>query len=494
METSRILLAVIIAFCLLVLAAATSNARLAQATLSQAQRAEIGRIFAHFTDDTPGAALAITKNGEIIYEQGYGMSNLEYDIPITPSSIFQVGSIAKQFTAMCFILLAQQGKVSIDDDIRKYVPEVPDFGQTITIRHLLYHTSGLRDQWHLFAMAGWRESDVKTQGDVLSFVKRQKELNFKPGEEYLYCNTGYTLLAEVVERISGRSLREFADEHIFNPLRMKNTHFIANHLEIIKNRTYAYAPGSAGGYIINNPVCDMVGPTSLFTTVEDLALWIDNFDHKRVGGEEGVDMLLKRGKLNNGEELYFGLGVMHIRYKGLKAIASGGHDSGYRAEFIMVPEHETAIIIFSNVSNANLSNGNPEGLLYQVADIVLADYIVEPEQQPRRQMQPERRGTPEPPTLTEEQSTEYEGKYYSEELDASQTIVFKDKAIVLRLKKGEEVPLTVKEIDTFSFGSNSIDFLRNEDKRVMGFTITTPTVRNVRFDKTYGYVTSQTQR
>lgn len=264
---------------------------------------------------------------------------------------------------------------------------------------------------------------------------------------------------------------------------MKNTHFIDNHLEIIKNRTDAYAPQSGGGYIISNPVCDMVGPTSLFTTVEDLALWIDNFGHKRVGGEEGVNMLLTRGKLDNGEELNFALGVVHTRYKGLKAITSGGHDSGYRAEFIMVPEQGTAIIVFSNVSNANLSNGNPKGLLYQVADIVFADYITEPEQPARRQTQRKRNQAPEPPALTEEQFREYEGTYTSEELDASQTIIFKDKTLVLQIKKREEVLLSIREIDIFSFGSNFVNFLRNEENRIIAFTITTPFVRNVRFDK-----------
>lgn len=154
MNNSKILFVPIFSCCLVIFSAGILNAQPAQETLDQAQKLEIDRVFTHFNHDTPGAALAVVKNGEIIYKQGYGMSNLEYDIPITPSSIFQVGSIAKQFTAMCFVLLAQEGKLSADDDIRKYIPEVPDFGETITIRHLLYHTSGLRDQWHLFALVG----------------------------------------------------------------------------------------------------------------------------------------------------------------------------------------------------------------------------------------------------------------------------------------------------------------------------------------------------
>lgn len=483
MKESKVLLAPIISFCLVVLAAGTLNAKPAQAGLAPARKLEIDRVFVHFNNDTPDAAPAVVVDGGIIYKQGYGMSNPEYDIPITPSSIFQAGSIAKQFTAMCIVMLAQRERLPLDDDIRKYIPEVPGFGETITIRHLLYHTSGPRDQWHLFAMAGWRDSDVKTQNDVLNLVKRQKELNFRPGEEWLYCNTGYTLLAEVPERMSGQSLREFADDHIFKPPGMKSTHFIDDHLEIIKNRTYAYAHKSRGGYSISIPVCDAYGPTSLFTTVEDLALWIDNFVHKRVSGEEGLDMLLTRGKLNNGEEWNFAPGVVHTTYRGLKTITSGGHHAGYRAEFIMYPERVTSIIIFSNVSDANLSNGNPEGLLYRVADIVFADYIVEPEQQARSQTQQEKSQPPEPPVLTEEQSKEYEGTYYSEELDASQTIVFTNATLVLQLKKREEVPLSMREIDTFSFDSNVMNFLRNEENRIIAFTVTTSTVRNVRFDK-----------
>jgi hypothetical protein len=194
-------------------------------------------------------------------------------------------------------------------------------------------------------------------------------------------------------------------------------------------------------------------------------------------------MLLTRGKLNNGEEWNFALGVVHTTYRGLKTITSGGHHAGYRAEFIMYPERVTSIIIFSNVSDANSSNGNPEGLLYQVADIVFADYIVEPEQQARSQTQREKSQPPEPPVLTEEQSKEYEGTYYSEELDASQTIVLTNATLALQLKKREEAPLSMREIDTFSFGSNVVNFLRDEENRIIAFTITTPTVRNVRFDK-----------
>src|SRR5438132_578380 len=165
--------------------------------------------------DSPGCALAVVRDGEIVYHRGYGLANLEYEIPITPATIFHVASVSKQFTAMAVLLLAQEDKLSLEDDIRQHVPEVPDFGKTITLRHLIHHTSGLRDQWDLLRLAGWRMDDVITEGDILSLVRRQKELNFPPGAEHLYCNTGYTLLALAVQRVTGQSLRDYAEASLF---------------------------------------------------------------------------------------------------------------------------------------------------------------------------------------------------------------------------------------------------------------------------------------
>src|SRR5258705_4506707 len=204
---------------------------------------KVDEIFARFgKPDSPGCALSVIKDGQIVYKRGYGMSNLEYGIPISPSSIFHIASISKEFTAMAIVMLAQQGKLSLDDDVRKYVPEVPDFGERITIRHLIHHTSGLRDQWSLLELAGWREDDVITEGDILDLVSRQKALNFKPGEEHLYSNTGYTLLAVIVKRVSRQSLRDFADAEIFKPLSMTRTHFHDDQSMIVKDRTSAYQP------------------------------------------------------------------------------------------------------------------------------------------------------------------------------------------------------------------------------------------------------------
>ena len=198
---------------------------------------KIDSLFSRYTTTTPGCAVAIIKNREIVLKKGYGMANLEYNVPITPSSIFHIASESKQYVAFCMLLLEQQGKLSLDDDIRKYLDYVPDFGKKITIRHLIHHTSGLRDQWQLLANAGWQLDDVITQEHIIKLVSKQKALNFEPGEEQLYCNTGYTLMAEIVKKASGLSLREYTDKYIFKPLEMNNTHFHDNYREIVPNRT-----------------------------------------------------------------------------------------------------------------------------------------------------------------------------------------------------------------------------------------------------------------
>ena len=250
--------------------------------------ARVDKLFERFNKpDSPGCAVAVVRDGRIVYEHGYGMADLDHDIPITPSTVFHVASMSKQFTATAIVLLAQEGRLSLDDPVRKYVPEVPDFGVPITLRHLIHHTSGLRDQWELLEMAGWRYSlDLITDDDVLELVSRQKELNFKPGEKFLYCNTGYTLLAQVVKRVSGKSLREFTEERIFKPLNMTSTHFRDDHAEIVKRQAYGYVPDKAT-FRLSVTNFDTVGATSLLTTVEDLAVWDRNFYDKRVGGEAG---------------------------------------------------------------------------------------------------------------------------------------------------------------------------------------------------------------
>lgn len=334
------------------------------------RHALVDSVFAEWDrPDSPGCAVSVAENGAITYRRGYGMANLEYGIPITPSSIFHVASVSKQFTALAVALLAADGKLSLDDDVRAHVPEVPDFGHRITIRHLLHHTSGLRDQWSLLGMAGWRfEADVITQGDVLDITSRQRQLNFRPGDRYLYSNTGFTLAAVIVERVSGKTIREFAEERIFRPLGMYDTHFHDDHNMIVPNRAYAYARRDDGGWRISIPDFDVVGATSLFTTVEDLGAWDRNFYAARVGGIDVLRELMSRGQLNDGVSLDYALGISHGRYRGLATLGHGGADAGYRSQYLRFPDEDFGVAVL-----CNFPTSNPGGLASRVAEVYLED-------------------------------------------------------------------------------------------------------------------------
>ncbi|HSU51767.1 MAG TPA: serine hydrolase domain-containing protein [Segetibacter sp.] len=318
--------------------------------------------------NSPGCALAILKDGKILYKKGYGISNLEYNIAINSSSVFHVASLSKQFTAAAIIRLSLEGKLNLNDDIRKYIPEVPDFGHTITLNHLLHHTSGLRDQWELQSFAGWRNDDLITEKDILEMLAREKSLNFLPGDEENYCNTGYTLLGVAVKRISGVSLREYADSVFFKPLGMTNTHFHSDHSEITPNRTSAYKKDENGKWKISIPVFDTYGATSLFTTVEDLAKWDGNFYTKKVGGNQFINAILTTGVLNNKTPQAYASGLYTDTYKGYKTVLHSGADAGYRSIFIRFPDEHFSVILLANLANIRV-----KALSFKVADVFLID-------------------------------------------------------------------------------------------------------------------------
>ncbi|HBC79845.1 MAG TPA: penicillin-binding protein [Bacteroidales bacterium] len=319
------------------------------------------------TIESPGAAVAVEKDGKIIYKKGFGSAELEYNIPITPQTVFHIASISKQFTCFSILLLEKQGKLSIDDDIRKYIPEVPDFGKVITLNHLMHHTSGLRDQWELLAMAGWRLDDIITKDQILRIVSRQKELNFSPGEEYMYCNTGFTLLAEVVARVSGQPFPEFTRINIFEPLKMTNTLFYDDCEKIVRNRAYSFYADSTG-YKKSILSYSNAGATSLFTTAEDLCKWSVNFENPVVGGKDIIDRMSLRGVLNKGDTITYALGQDIGSYKGLKIISHGGADAGYRSFLVRFPDQKFSVNVLSN-----LASFDPGGMSFKIADIYLKD-------------------------------------------------------------------------------------------------------------------------
>lgn len=342
-------------------------------TLLIPTEAEIDALFSEYNNpETPGAAIAVVHKGQVLFKKGYGSANLEYDIPITPTTVFHVASVSKQFTVFGLMLLVEQGKLSLDDDIRMHLPEVPDFGKKITLRHLASHTSGIRDQWELLILGGWRLDDVITTKHILDMVARQKELNFTPGEQYMYSNTGFTLLAEIIARVSGQSFARFTYTHIFEPLGMKNTQFYDDHEKVVKNRAYSYRP-QRDGDILKAPLnYANVGATSLFTTVEDMALWTNNLHHPKVGSESMIAQMNTRTVFNNGQRSGGGLGQFINAYNGLSQIQHGGADAGYRAFVSRFPEQDFSLIVMSN-------NGrfNPRNIAAAVTDLYLQPLYAE---------------------------------------------------------------------------------------------------------------------
>jgi CubicO group peptidase (beta-lactamase class C family) len=331
----------------------------------------VDKIFAQWDKpDSPGCELAVIKDGQIVYKRGYGMANLEHNIAISSASIMDTGSVSKQFTAMAVALLAEQGKLSLDDDIRKYLPEIPQYQAPITIRHLIHHTSGIRDYLTLMSIAGMRDDDHYVDGEVMNLLARQKELNFKPGSEFLYSNSGYFLLSQIVKRASRKSLREFGDENIFKPLGMTRTEFYDDHTEIVKNRAASYLPRKSGGFQIAATTLDMVGDGNVFTCVEDLFFWDQNFYQNKLGkgGPALINQALTTGTLNDGQKIDYAFGLVAGEYRGLRVVEHGGAFIGYRAMTMRFPDQRFSVIL-----QCNLGTMNPSNLARRVADIYLAD-------------------------------------------------------------------------------------------------------------------------
>ncbi len=320
------------------------------------------------TSVSPGCTIGIVRNDSLIYARGYGQANLEYSIPNSPETIFHMASVSKQFTAYSIILLTRQGKLTLEDDIRKHLPWFPDLKQKITIRHLLNHTSGIRDQWQLLAIAGTRLDDVITQEHIVKILSKQQTLNFNPGEKYSYSNSGFTMLAEIVKSVTGQSLRKFTDSAIFKPLGMNATHFHDNYEELVKNRSYSYSRIDSTHFSNSILSYSNAGATSLFTNITDMSKWVMNFYHHQVGDQRDIDLLTQKGKLNSGKELSYALGIAVDTYKGWKQYSHGGADAGYRTFLSVFPDLKMGFIVFSNLGDFNTGEKT-----YAIADLFLKD-------------------------------------------------------------------------------------------------------------------------
>jgi CubicO group peptidase (beta-lactamase class C family) len=360
---------------LLLAGAGVPRAAHAQAATASADRqAAVDAVFERYDGtDRPGCAVGVSEAGAITLERAYGMSNLEHDVANTPISVFENGSVSKQFTAAATILLALDGRIALDDDIRTYFPEIPDYGEPITVRHLLNHTSGLRDWGSVAGIHGWpRTTRVHDHRHALDIIARQQELNYPPGTHYSYTNTGYNLQAMLIERVTGRPFAEFTKERLFDPLGMTRTQWRDEYRRVVEDRAIAYRPVGGGAFYMDMPFEQVHGNGGLLTTVGDLLRWTRNLETGELGGPDLLAEMHRQGVLDSGREISYASGLVVTNYRGVPEVQHGGATAGYRAFLTRFPEQGVAVAVLCNRADTNAG-----GLAHDVADVWLAAVVVE---------------------------------------------------------------------------------------------------------------------
>ncbi|MFH0736698.1 MAG: serine hydrolase domain-containing protein [bacterium] len=454
-------------------------------TVNFEEEKKINELFSQFdTKETPGAAIVLVKDGKIILKGEYGMADLEHNIPITSSTVFHIGSVSKQFTGYSILLLEKQGNLKLNDKIIKYLPELPECMSKITIRQLLNHTSGIREQENLFDMCGISNSDVYSNENTLEFVKNQKELNFTPGEELEYCNTGFILAAIIIERITGKNLRDWAEENIFRPLEMVNTQFNDDNGRIIKNFSRPYFVPTGTDQIVKGILSSYnIGSTGITTTISDIAKWLIHFGDPQIGGQAVMNkMLTDTSNLPNGVLVDYSYGLAVTNYKGVKVNFHSGGDSGYRAFDAYFPEFQFGIAVLSNFYSIN-----PQKMGFEIAEIYLKDKFTN---DPELKNQKVKQSTTNEEkinniTLTKEELNNYIGKYLSEELETQFAIILNSDSLILKNLKNPAILLTPLGNDKFEgeYPMSVLHFVRGIDNKITGFKVSSARARNVLFTK-----------
>ncbi|MGA9507249.1 MAG: serine hydrolase domain-containing protein [Candidatus Sulfotelmatobacter sp.] len=333
---------------------------------------KVDQIFSVY--DKPGSSgcsLGVIRDGDFVYRKAYGLANLELGVPLSPQSVFYMGSVSKQFTAASVVLAAERRYLSLDDDVRKYIPELPDYGHVVTLRQMIHQTSGFRDFYTLLGLSGHDPAEFNSPEEIFKIVVHQRGLNNVPGDEWIYSNTNYFLLGMVVQRATKKSLAEFAAENIFYPLGMSHTLFYDDHTVVVPGRVAAYDSGPHDSFRVDwSTTFEVVGAGGLMSSVDDLLLWDKNFYANRLGKGTLVQELQTPGVLNDGNKISYAMGLVLGNYRGLPIVEHAGALFGYRTELLRFPEQKFSVICLCNIASAV-----PENLARKVADIYLADKL-----------------------------------------------------------------------------------------------------------------------
>ena len=450
----------------------------------------IDAIFASWDKpDSPGCALAVARDGEFVYTRGYGYANLDYDIPVTPQTVFDVASVTKQFVAAVANILAQDGTVSLDDGVRQWLPELPEYASPVTLRHLIHHTGGLRDYLNLFPLAGAGDYYSVSREQLLAMMSRQRAPVFAPGERYEYSNTGYMLLAHALERAAGKSAGELARERIFKPLGMDGSLMYENRERIIPRRATGYHRDDNGNLrIVHNYNFEIAGDGQLYTTVEDLLRW-DDYLH---GADRPAihDSMLTEGTLNNGEPIGYAHGITPGEYRGLRTVGHSGHSWGFLTELRRYVEPGLTIAV-----SCNAEYGDPGELARRVADHYLADQLGPEESDEEEGKDEEDEDSPPVPSLAPAELAEFAGSFFSSELDATYRFAVVDGGLVVRVEQQPALDVKPLAEDEFRVEFESrgwaasparLEYHRDTSGAVAGFSLSSGSERGLVFARRPG--------
>ncbi len=435
----------------------------------------------------PGCALAVSEAGTLTYSRGYGYANLDYNIPITPQTVFDVASITKQFNAAILTTLALDGKLSLDDDVREWLPELPDYEAPITLQQMIYHTSGLRDYLNLFPLAGRDDYTPISHPQILAMMSRQRALIFPPGERYDYSNTAYMLLAQVIERVSGQSFGDIARKRIFEPLGMEGSRLYENREAIIPGRAIGYDRHNDSDFtVVHNYNFDVAGDGQLYSTVEDLLRW-DSYLH---GAEKPAihPLMLKEGRLNDGEATGYAQGIELGTYRGLRTVGHSGSSWGFRSYLVRFVEPGISIAIACNVNQSS-----PRTLAARVAEHFLASQLGPQRTDEGDGDVPDVDAASESQTLSPAKLAEYTGSFFSAELDATYRFFLVDGELELRIEQELPIPVIPTATDRLEFQFQpkgwsepnpvAVIFVRGDNGAVSGFALSSGSERNILFER-----------